>query len=204
MSARILATALSACLFSLTALAQTTPTAPPTRVRGTIEAVDAQMLTIKSRDGQTLAVKLNDPLTVAAMKKVDLASVGTGAYIGTATRPGPNGSLVAIEVLVFPEAMRGAGEGHYAWDLEPQSTMTNGTVSGVVSASSGRELAVTYKGGSNTVTVPADVPVVTFAPADRADLKVGATVFVGATKNAEGQLSASRVTVSKDGVAPPM
>ncbi len=151
-----------------------------------------------------LVIKLNDPLAVAAMKKVDLASVGAGTYIGTATRPGPNGSLTAIEVLVFPETMRGAGEGHYAWDLEPESMMTNGTVSGVVSATAGRELAITYKGGSNTVTVPADVPVVTFAPAERADLTPGATVFLAATKNAEGQLTASRVTVSKDGVAPPM
>jgi hypothetical protein len=201
MRARTLAVALSAGLFSLAALAQP---APPTRVRGTIAAVDAQTLTVTSRDGQTLAIRLGDPLAVAAMKKVDLASVGAGTYIGTATRPGPNGSLTAIEVLVFPETMRGAGEGHYAWDLEPESMMTNGTVSGVVSATAGRELAITYKGGSNTVTVPADVPVVTFAPAERADLKPGATVFLAATKNAEGQLMASRVTVSKDGVAPPM
>jgi hypothetical protein len=201
MRARLLATAFAAGLISLGALAQT---APPTRIRGTITAVDAQTLTVKSRDGQTLEIKLNEPLAVASVKKVDLASVVPGSYIGTATRPGPNGSLNAIEVLVFPEAMRGAGEGHYAWDLEPQSTMTNGTVSGVVGAASGRELSVTYKGGSNTVTVPPDVPVVTFAPAERADLKVGATVFLGATKNAEGQLTASRVTVSKDGVAPPM
>jgi hypothetical protein len=201
MRARILAMTLSACLFSLVSQAQTTS---PTRVRGTLAAVDARTVTVNSRDGQTLTIKLNDPLAVAAMKKVDLASINANTYIGTATRLGPNGSLVAIEVLVFPDSMRGAGEGHYPWDLEPESTMTNGTVSGVVTGSSGRELAITYSGGSNTVTVPPNAPVVTFAPADRSDLKVGATVFLAATKNTEGQLSASRIIVSKDGVAPPM
>jgi anti-sigma factor RsiW len=198
--ARIVA-ALAACLVSLTAVAQT---APPTRVRGTITAVDAHMMTVKARNGQTLEIRLNDPLTVSAVKNVDPASIGAGTYVGVATRPGPNGSLTAIEVLVFPEATRGAGEGHYNWDLEPGSMMTNGSVSGEVNAASGHDLSITYKGGSNTVTVPPNTPVVTFIPAERADLKAGATVFLGAAKNPEGQLTASRVTVSKDGVAPPM
>jgi len=111
---------------------------------------------------------------------------------------------MAIEVLVFPEAMRGAGEGHYAWDLEPGSMMTNGTVKGAVTAASGRELTVAYKESSKTITVPEGAPVVTFAPAERADLKPGAPVFFSATKNAEGALTAGRITVGKDGVAPPM
>ena len=110
----------------------------------------------------------------------------------------------AIEVLVFPEAMRGAGEGHYAWDLEPGSMMTNGTVTGVVEAKSGRELSLSFKGSSNKIIVPPGVPIVTFAPAERADLKPGAPVMFGATKNAAGELAASRITVGKDGVAPPM
>ena len=108
-----------------------------------------------------------------------------------------NGELQAIEVLVFPEAMRGAGEGHYPWDLEPGSMMTNGTVTGAVQATSGRELSMSFKGGSNKIVVPPSVPIVTFAPAERADLKPGAPVMFGATKNAEGKLAASRVTVEQ-------
>lgn len=126
-----------------------------------------------------------------------------GTFIGAATRAGANGEPRAIEVLVFPEAMRGAGEDYYPWDLEPGSMMTNATVPATVRATSGRELSLSYKGGHNTIVVPPDAPVVTFAPADQADLKVGATIFLSATKNAESKLTASRVIVGKNGVAPP-
>lgn len=186
---------------ALTAIAQT---APPTRIRGTITALEGATLTVNSRDGQKLEVTLNDPLTVATVRKVELSAIEPNAYVGIATRAGADGKLVALEVLVFPEAMRGAGEGHYGWDLEPGSKMTNGTVKGAVTATSGRELSVAYKDGSQTITVPPTAPVVTFAPADRADLKIGAPVFLGATKSADGRLAASRITVGKDGVAPPM
>jgi len=206
-------TGIAACLFSLAALAQTAPSAappaaaptpPPTRIRGTIASLDGQTLTVKSREGQPVTIKLADPLTVMTVKNVPLSSVAAGSYIGTATRTGAGGTLQAIEVLVFPENMRGAGEGHYGWDLEPGSMMTNGTVNGVVEASSGRELKIGFKGESNSVTVPANAPVVTFAPAEKADLKPGAPIFVAAGKNAEGQFTAARVVVGKDGVAPPM
>ncbi len=201
MNRRVFVVAVAASLLGASAWAQT---APPTRIRGTIASLDGQVLSINARDGQKVEVRLNDPLTVATVKNVPLSSVAPGSYIGTATRTGTGGSLNAIEVLVFPEAMRGAGEGHYAWDLEPGSMMTNGTVSGVVEASAGRELTINFKGASNTVKVTADAPVVTFAPAERADLKPGAPVFLSATKNAEGQFVTGRVTVGKDGVAPPM
>ncbi len=179
-------------------------TAPAQRIRGTITALHGNMLMIDSRDGQKLEITLADPVTVMTVKKVDLAAIAPGSYIGTATRPAAGGRLVAIEVLVFPEAMRGAGEGHYAWDLEPGSMMTNATVSGVVSANDGHELSLTFKGESNKVTVPPNIPVVTFAPAAKEDLKPGAKVFLSATRNPEGRLTAARVTVEKDGVAPPM
>jgi hypothetical protein len=186
---------------TLNALAQT---APPTRIRGTIAAVDGNTMTVNGRDGQKMEVALNDPLTVVTVKKVDLSTIKATDYVGIATRTGADGKLTAMEVLVFPEAMRGAGEGHYAWDLEPGSMMTNGTVKGAVTAAAGRDLTVAYKDGSQTISVPPSAPVVTFAPAERADLKPGAPVFLGATKSAEGKLSAGRVTVGKDGVAPPM
>ncbi len=177
-------------------------TAPPTRIRGTIAAVDGQTLTIATREGPKVDVLLNDPLTVATVKKFDLADIKPNTYVGIATRTAAGGELQALEVLVFPEAMRGAGEGHYAWDLEPGSMMTNGTVNGTVEATSGRELSLSFKGGSNKIVVPPSAPIVTFAPAERADLKPGAPVMFGATKNAEGKLAAGRVTVGKDGVAP--
>jgi len=201
MFARLLPAVLVACLLTTVAMAQT---APPTRIRGTIAAIDGSMMTVTTREGPKVDVTLNDPLTVATVKRVELASITPGAYVGIASRPGPNGELRAIEVLVFPEAMRGAGEGHYPWDLEPGSMMTNGTVTGTVEATSGRELSLSFKGASNKITVASDAALVTFAPAERADLTVGEKVFFSATKNAEGKLATSRVTVGKDGVAPPM
>ncbi len=205
MRARILMPILTACLLVMaTSLPSAAQTAAPTRIRGTIEAVTPHSMTVKARDGQTTDITLTEPLTVLTVKKVDLASIGSGSYVGIATRTGAGGVMQAIEVLVFPESMRGAGEGSYPWDLEPASTMTNGTVNGEVKASSALELTVAYKGGSKTIQVSPNVPVVTFAPAERSDLKAGAPVFLAATKNAEGALSAGRVVVGKDGVAPPM
>jgi hypothetical protein len=199
--ARLMPLALAAFLCAATAVAQN---APPTRIRGTIAALDGQTLSINTREGSKVDVLLNDPLTVSTVKKVDLADIKPGTYVGIATRTAANGELQALEVLVFPEAMRGAGEGHYPWDLEPGSMMTNGTVTGAVQATSGRELSMSFKGDTNKIIVPPSVPIVTFAPAERSDLKPGAPVMFGATKNAEGKLAASRVTVGKDGVAPPM
>jgi hypothetical protein len=180
-------------------------TAPAARIRGTIESADAHSMTVKTRTGDTVAIALNDPLIVTAVKKVELASIGSGNYVGVATRTGADGTMQAIEVLVFPEAMRGRGEGSYPWDLEPGSTMTNGTVNGAVKAASATELTVAYKDGTKTIHVAAGAPVVTFMPAERADVKPGAPVFVsGASKSADGKLSTGSVVVGKDGVAPPM
>lgn len=201
MNRRVFLAAAAAIAIAAPAWAQT---APPQRIRGTIAAVDAKQLTVTSREGQTLEIALADPLAVMTVKAVSLASVAPGTYIGTATRPVAGGGLQALEVLVFPEAMRGAGEGHYPWDLEPGSMMTNATVSGVVEATQGRELSLNFKGDSNKVTVPPGVPVVTLVPGERGDLKPGMKVFLAATKTPEGKLAAARVTVEKDGVAPPM
>jgi hypothetical protein len=201
MLARLLPLALAACLCATAAIAQN---APPTRIRGTIAALEGQTLSVNTREGTKVDVLLNDPLTVATVKKVDLADIKPGSYVGIAARTAAGGEMQAIEVLVFPDAMRGAGEGNYPWDLEPGSMMTNGTVTGAVTATAGRELSLSFKGGDNKIVVPAGVPIVTFAPAERSDLKPGAPVMFGATKNAAGKLAAGRVTVGKDGVAPPM
>ena len=174
------------------------------RVRGTIEAVEEGGIRVRSREGEALAIALTPDARVNAMKKVELGSVAPGAYIGTAAMPQADGSLRAIEVLVFPEAMRGAGEGHRTWDLLPESTMTNATVADTVTAVEGRVLTLTYGGERKRVVVPPDAPVVTFVPATRADLKAGEAVFLSAQRQPDGSLRAAQVTVGKDGVAPPM
>jgi hypothetical protein len=200
MLARLTPVALALCLLATAAIAQT----PSTRIRGSIVTIDGQAMTVATREGPTVDVTLGDPLTVATVKRVALGDIAPNTYVGAATRTGADGKPVAIEVLVFPETMRGAGEGHYPWDLEPGSMMTNATVSGTAAAASGRELTLTYKGGSQTIMVPPDAAVVTFSPAERSDLKPGEKVFFSATKGADGKFTTSRITVSKDGVAPPM
>ncbi len=179
-------------------------TAPPTRIRGTIATADPGKLTVKTRDGETVAIALTQPLAVLTVKKLELSAIQPKSYVGIATRTGKGGVMQAIEVLVFPEAMRGAGEGSYPWDLEPGSTMTNGTVNGAVTASSDLELTVAYKDGSKTIQVAPGAPVVTFAPASVSDLKPGAPVFLAAAKAADGGFSVGRVVVGTNGVAPPM
>jgi len=178
--------------------------APQSHIRGTIRAVGENSLTIATRDGQTVTVALKQPLTVATVKRLDISAIRSGTFIGTAARPGPNGELVAMEVVVFPESLRGTGEGNYAWDLAPGSSMVNANISALVKNSAGRDLTLSYKGGSTKVVVPPNVPIVEPAPAHRADLKPGAPVFLTPTRAEDGSLSTARVIVGKDGVAPPM
>jgi len=116
---------------------------------------------------------------------------------------GTDGKLTATEVLVFPESARGTGEGHYAWDMGPSSSMTNANVDQVVQGTDGRNLKLSYKGGSNAVTVPENVPIVTLAPATHDDLRPGKAVFIVASP-AGADYAAQRVVVEKDGVKPPM
>jgi hypothetical protein len=191
---------LAATLLATLAVAQT----PPTRIRGTIDAVDGQTLTVATREGPKVSIALPEKFGLASVKKVELSAIAPGTFIGTAAKPGADGQLEALEVVVFPESMRGTGEGHYDWDLAPGTSMTNANVDAAVQSKSGRELTLSYKGGSVKVTVPPDVPVVTTAPAERADLKPGAPVFVVAKHAEDGSLSAAFIAVGKDGVAPPM
>lgn len=185
---------------SLPALAQTV-----VRVRGTVESLDGNTLTVKTREGPSVKIALADNYSVAAVVPLELGSIAAGSYIGTAVMGKPDGTFTALEVLVFPEAMRGTGEGKFPWDLAPESTMINAAVSTVaVGAGQGRDLVVTHKGETSKVTVPVGVPIVTFVPSDKSLLKAGTPVFIGTQKAADGSLSAARVTAGKDGVAPPM
>lgn len=201
MFARLMTLALAACLLAAGAVAQT---APPTRIRGTIASLNGQTLAINTREGPKVDVTLNDPLTVTTVKRLKLSDIKEGSYVGIASKTGTDGSAQALEVLVFPDSMRGAGEGHYAWDLQPGSMMTNANVTAVVKAKKGNDLTLTYKDGTQKITVPPNTPIVTFAPAERSDLKPGAHVMFGAAKSADGKLTASRITVGTHGVNPPM
>ena len=177
---------------------------PPTRIRGTIAGVEGAKLSVLTREGPTVSITLTEPLAVNAVIALDLSAIKPNSYIGTAALKRPDGTLVAQEVLVFPESARGANEGHFPWDLTPESTMTNAPVAATLETASGRTLTLTVKGQTMTAEVPVGVPVVTFEPTDRAALKPGAAVFISAARAADGSLSTGRVLVGRDGVVPPM
>ncbi len=198
---RLLAFTLLAATLAAPAWAQT---APPSRIRGTIAAIDGHTLTVTTREGPVAKITLAENYGVSAPRKLALSDIKPNSYIGTAAVPAADGTLTALEVVVIPEASRGSGEGHYAWDLAPNSSMTNANVDAIVESNAGRTLTLGYKGGTVKVVVPENVPVVQFGPAERTDLKPGLRVVVIATKAADGSLTSGRVLVEKDGVPPPI
>lgn len=169
------------------------------RIRGDLVALDGLHLQVRSRGGEMLAVTLAENYNVTAVVRIDLAAIKQGAFIGTASMAQPDGTLTALEVLVFPEAMRGSGEGHYARDLKPGSMMTKATVAEVATLTQthGRQLSLKYKDGEKTMVVPEDVPIVTFEPGERAMLLPGAHIVLTAAKQPDGSLTAGRVVVGK-------
>src|SRR5689334_12824796 len=175
-------------------LAQTPPATTPTRIRGAVEKLDGQTLVIKTREGTLATITLAPNFAVNGIVKKDLADIKQGDYVGVASIKGTDGKLHALEVLIFPDAMRGTAEGQIPWDLQPESLMTNAAVAGIAAASSGRTLKLTYKGQESEVMVGPDAPIVTYQPADASLLKPGATVFLIAQKQPDGTLTAARVT----------
>jgi hypothetical protein len=176
----------------------------PTRIRGDIVSLNGDTLVVHRRSGDTVTIAVNSDVPVSAVRRIAMADIKPGSFIGTAAKADTKGNLTAQEVVVFPESARGTGEGHYAWDLGSHSTMTNANVDAVVQSTSGNDLHLSYKGGSNTVTVPPSIPIVTFIHADRADLTAGKKVFVVASASSADNYVAQRVVVEKDGIAPPM
>jgi hypothetical protein len=174
------------------------------RVRGAIESIDGSTYAIKSRDGADLKVALTDNAQIAAVVKASLADIKQGLFVGVTAMPQADGSLSALEVHIFPEAMRGTGEGHYSWDLRPQSTMTNANVDQVVTAVDGQTLTLKYKNGETKIFVPADTPIVAYVKGDNNDLKPGAKVFIAVIKQLDGTLQGRAWRVGRDGVTPPM
>jgi len=203
-----LARSLAAALLTLAvtfAHAQTPaqPAAPTQRLRGTVESFDNTTLVVKERSGEVLRLALADSFGINEVVPTELGSIAAGSYIGTAAMPQADGTLQALEVLVFPEQARGTGEGHYPWDLQPGSTMTNATVADVVGQAKGRTLKLRYKDGEKTLQVPEGVPVVTVKPGDRSLLVPGAKVLVTAQLR-DGKPTALRVLAGRNGFAPPM
>jgi hypothetical protein len=187
---------------SLYAVAQQPPT--PSRVRGTIESVDGDVISVKSRSGEDVKLHMTGDLKVVGITKISLADIKVGSFIGATTVPGSDGSQNAVEVHVFPEDMRGTGEGSRPYDLRPNSSMTNATVAESVAGNDGHTLLIRYKGGEKKVVVGADTPVVTYVPADKSDLKAGAKIIAFMKKLPDSSLETNRVSVGRDGLTPPM
>lgn len=205
-------------------------TGTPERLRGTVAAIGAKSLTINATNGAPVTVALDGKTVFLKVEKSSLGKITKGSYIGTATKT-VGSKLVALEVVVFPPAMRGVGEGHYAWDKLPDttlsgkstttSTMTNGNVAAITNSArvkstmtngnvatardegGDKHLVVTYKGGKQDIMVPPTAPIVTFRRGSRADVTKGAAVFIKATKNGDG-IVANAVAFGVDGVKPPM
>jgi hypothetical protein len=175
------------------------------RVRGTIASLDGQTLDVKGRDGAPIQVKLAEDVKVLAVDRKSMADVKQGVFVGITAMPLPDGTQKAVEIHIFPEALRGTGEGHRPWDLMPNSTMTNANIESAVASSDGQELVLKYKDGEKKFIVPANVEVVMFAPAAVADLKPGEKIFVVAgKKQADGSILAPSIVVGRNGVNPPM
>jgi hypothetical protein len=174
------------------------------RLRGAVESVDGLTLTMKGRDGTSMSMKLPDGVAVRGLEKKTVADVKQGGFVGITAMPLPDGTQKAVEIHIFPEAMRGTGEGHQPWDLMPNSTMTNGNIDSAVAAVDGQQLVLKYKDGEKKFIIPANVEVVMFVPGSTTDLKPGAMVFVAAKKLPDGTLVPLFITVGHDGVNPPM
>jgi hypothetical protein len=184
------------------AIAQQPPS--PSRVRGTVEAVEGDVLAVKSRSGEDVRLQMTLDIRIVGIIRIALSDIKVGSFIGTTTVPGPDGVQNALEVHVFPENMRGTGEGSRPYDLRPNSSMTNATVAESVVGNDGHTLLIKYKDGEKKVLVSAETPVVTYVPGDKSDLKPGAKVIAFMRKLPDGTLETNRVSVGRDGLTPPM
>jgi hypothetical protein len=177
----------------------------PRRVRGTIERVEGDKLVVKARDGSEVTLTLKKDASVLAIVKASLSDIKSGAYVGITGTPQPDGTQRAVEVHIFPESMRGVGDGHRPWDLTPGSTMTNGNIEQQVAGVDGQTLKIKYKDGEKSISVPPSTQIVTYQPGDRQDLKPGAKIFVvAAIKQPDGTFEVNRINYGKDGLTPPM
>ena len=179
--------------------------APTVRIRGTIESVDGNTLAIKTREGTDVKVNMTGDVTIVGIAKSSLSEIKPDSYIGVSGMPQPDGSQKALAIHIFPEAMRGAAEGFRAWDLKPNSTMTNATVANSVTGVDGQNIEVKYKDGEKKVVVPPETPIVAFVTGNKSEIKPDAKIIIfGATKKEDGTLETNRIGVGLDGITPPM
>jgi hypothetical protein len=197
--------AFAAASFTLMCTALPVSAQETVRVRGTIERVEGPIFVVKNRDGAEVKLTVTDnPLFVAIVKSTT-ADIKPGMFVGSTGMTQPDGSQKAIEVHIFPESMRGTGEGHYDSDLKPQSKMTNANVEQTVAGVDGQMLTVKYKDGEKKILVTPDTVIVTYTTGDKSDLKPGTKIFVAAAKKqSDGTLQTPRTTYGKDGLTPPM
>jgi hypothetical protein len=195
---------IAAALTALIATTAASGAAERIRVRGTIIGLNGQTLAVQTREGTPVDIALAEGWGVSGMARMAMADIKPGDFVGIASLPRDKGGDGALEVLVFPAAMKGTGEGSYGWDLKPNSTMTNATVAEVKKAEGEHTLTLSWQGKEKTIAIPEGTPIVTFASATPSDLKPGAVVFINGEKSDAGAISAKRVIVGTNGVVPPM
>jgi hypothetical protein len=176
---------------------------PPTRVRGEISALDGDVMRVHTKGGEDLEVNLTQDTLVRGVTLGEVSQIKPGSYIGSAAVPLPDGNLKALEIHVFPPELAGTGDGHRAFDMGKDSTMTNGSVGDLVT-SNGRTITVNYKGGQKTIVIPEDVPIVNLVPGDRSLLKPGVKIVMQAQKADDGAFKALSISAGENGVTPPM
>jgi hypothetical protein len=192
-----------AALVATPAIAQA-QAAEKTNVRGSIVSFSGSTLTVKTREGKNVDVSLAEGWKLAGVSRAQIADIKPGDFVGIASLPKAGGGDGALEVLIFPPAMKGTGEGSYGWDLKPNSSMTNATVANAVKGVDGHTVTVSYHGKEKKIAIPDGTPVVTLAPATKDDLVAGAIVFIPAMKDAKGTLVAQQLVVGTKGIVPPM
>ena len=195
---------IAAALTALIATTAASGAAERIRVRGTVMGLTGQTLAVQTREGPAVEVALAEGWGVSGMARMAMADIKPGDFVGIASLPRDKGGDGALEVLVFPPAMKGTGEGSYGWDLKPNSTMTNATVAEVMKSEGEHTLTLSWQGKEKTIAIPEATPIVTFAAATPGDLKPGAVVFIPAEKSDAGVISTKRVIVGTNGVIPPM
>lgn len=176
---------------------------PGARLRGEVEAVSGSILTLKTSDGREAKVTLAPGFSTGAVVPAKATDIDKGAFIGVGAKPQPDGTLLAVQVMIFPEAMRGTGEGHRPWAVLPDATMTNATVAETVSRIDGANLVLSYPGGEQKVAITPEAVILKAAPAEAGELKPGAQVAMTANRQADGSYSTSRITVAKGGAKLP-
>jgi hypothetical protein len=194
---------LSAISFALVFIAWPASAQETVRIRGTVERIEGPVYVVKNRDGAELKLTVTDNPLFVAIAPSTMADIKPGTFVGSAGTMQPDGTQKAIEVHIFPESMRGTGEGHYDWDLKPNTKMTNGNVEQSVSAVDGPILSVKYKDGEKKLVVTPETVVVTYVTGSKDEIKPGTKIFVAAAKKQpDGTLQTPRITYGRNGAGP--